>query len=79
MLHARILPHTYFEHASVGKCALSSLIVGQDQLSLGLSRSGFIYQQMETATGLPLSLLVLEKNMLCSPSCWARSFYRVAG
>ena len=55
------LPNTYYPLAVIGKQHLDSLVLTRDHYDRGLTRSGFIFAQMEAAASLPSAALAVAK------------------
>ena len=55
------LPAVYYPLAVIGKQCLASLMLTRSHYSAGLTRSGFIYAQMESAASLPSAVLAIQK------------------
>ena len=58
---SKCLPNAYYPLAVIGKQHLDSLIITRDHYDKGLTRSGFIFAQMESAACLPSAIMAVDK------------------
>ena len=75
----RILPHRYYEHATIGHAALATLVIGPAQIAAGLTRTAFLGAQMEAASTLEITALAAAKNATRPGKRWHWTFTRVPG
>ena len=79
-MRSKCLPNVYYPLAIVGKWHLDSLIITRDHIDKGLTRSGFIFAQMESAANLPSAMLATAKLPFCrSAARWRRGLAAVPG
>ena len=55
------LPAVYYPLAVIGRQCLASLALTRSHYSAGLTRSGFIFAQMESAASLPSAVMAIQK------------------
>ena len=77
---SKCLPNVYYPLAVVGKQHLDSLVLTRDHYDKGLTRTGFIYAQMESAACLPSATLAVAK-LSSHPSAarWRRGLASIPG
>ena len=74
------LPNVYYPLAVIGKQHLDSLVITWDHYDRGLTRSGFIFAQMESAASLPSAIMAIDKLPLRrSAAKWRLSLAAVPG
>ena len=77
---SKCLPNTYYPLAVIGKQHLNSLVITRDHYDKGLTRSGFIYAQLESAASLPSAALAIAKLPFhWSAARWRRDLASVPG
>jgi len=75
----RILPRRYYEHATVGRAALTALHVSLAQIAAGLTRTAFLAAQLDAAATLEIVTLVAAKNLSHPGKKWWWTFTQVPG
>ena len=74
------LPAVYYPLAVIGRQCLTSLALTRSHYSAGLTRSGFIYAQMESAASLPSAILAVQKlPTRRSAARWRRGLAAIPG
>ena len=74
------LPRCHYEHSVIGRQALASLHIGPAQHAQGLTRAGFLFAQMESASTLDISQRAISDLPLRrSKALWRSRFAAVPG
>lgn len=77
---AKHLPHLYYALSQVGKAELDALSLGPEHYALGLTRSGFLFAQMETASTLGTSVYTVDQlPFRRSRAAWRRNLAPASG
>ena len=74
------LPRLYYALSQVGKAELDALVLGPEHYAHGLTRSGFLFAQMETASTLGASMYtVAQLPLRRSWAAWRRNLAAASG
>lgn len=80
MTSNRHLPRLYYALSQVGRAELDALVIGPAQRSTGLTRSGFLFAQMDSASTLPAASYAVSRLPLRrSHSQWCLDLARASG